>query len=264
MPRERRKKGPAYTPPKSSIPKKDYTPNVNPHQKKPPRPDLNRGRRKTGEAAIQARAETVAEAKRRTEEYAVRVRVPKRLRCLARIILPGAPIALQISPSLSSQDLEQDPVRRRAALPCELASELCSGSREQSSVHAALQNEDGSPIDPAAAPASAPNVGMKSDSIDRPSQPPKKENKNNPRRWRRKNNKRKGKKPEKKADATETMTQDTENTEGVGWTFDCALRGLGEILSNHPKKTVKSNGGIGEDDTTARTQVEGMEWEAEL
>lgn len=69
----------------------------------PPQPDLNRGRRKTGEAAIQARAETVAEAKRRTEEYAVRVRVPKRLRCLARIILPGAPIALQISPSLSSQ-----------------------------------------------------------------------------------------------------------------------------------------------------------------
>lgn len=28
------------------------------------------------------------------------------------------------------------------------------------------------------------------------------------------------------------MTQDTENTEGVGWTFDCALRGLGEIVSS--------------------------------
>ncbi|KAG4443347.1 hypothetical protein IFR05_001136 [Cadophora sp. M221] len=45
MPKPKRFPGPSYTPPKSAIPKKYYTPKINPYRKKRPEPDLNFGRR---------------------------------------------------------------------------------------------------------------------------------------------------------------------------------------------------------------------------
>ncbi|KAG4443346.1 hypothetical protein IFR05_001135 [Cadophora sp. M221] len=205
MPRERRKKGLACTPPKSSIPKKDYTLRVNPHRKKAPRPDLNLGRGKPGEEGARLRAEAAAkaaaEAECRAEAYAAMgPRLSKRLRRLARPMTPGAPNALQVPLPSSSQDVEANLVHRSAASTLFL------------SIENPAKMDGGHDADANKTPASPP---------------PKQETKANSRRRRSKKNKiRKSKQAAKKAEVSGNESPRAQDNAGGGWTYNCELRGI--------------------------------------